>query len=316
MRLEGIKRMVNNLDNTRRASHSGNREKRYGYFPGCSIPVRLNSYELSSRKVLSKLGIELTNIEGTSCCGMPLERVDHESFILMIGKVLAEAEKQELNILTLCSGCFGSLSRGAAYLAQRKEEKERVNEFLKDFDLEYRGNCEVRHLVQVLYQDVTPARIKSEAKRDLGKLRVAPHYGCHPLKPHNIVQFDDPEEPTSLDELINATGAQSIDYKDKLQCCGSPILAADETLATKIAKSKLDNIKAANADAIVTMCPFCELMFDGMQIVIEDKFKVNYGIPALLIPQLIGLAMNFGSADLGLNMNKVRPEKLLERVSQ
>jgi heterodisulfide reductase subunit B len=246
---------------------------------------------------------------------MPLERVDHEAFLLMVSKVLAEAEKQELNILTLCSGCFGSLSRGAVYLAQHKEEKERVNEFLKDFNLEYRGICEVRHLVQVLYEEVTPNRIKSEVKRDLSKLRVAAHYGCHPLKPHDIVQFDDPEEPTSLDELIDATGAQSIDYKDKLQCCGSPILAVDEALAATIAKSKLDNIKAANADAIVTICPFCELMFDGMQIVIEDKFKVTYSIPALLLPQLIGLAMNFQPADLGLNMNKVRTEKLLEHIS-
>lgn len=307
--------MTHNVDDSQRMCQRGGRDNRYGYFPGCSIPVRLNSYELSSRKVLGKLGIELTNIEGTSCCGMPLERVDHDAFMLMVSKVLAEAEKQELNILTLCSGCFGSLSHGAAYLAEHKEEKVRVNEFLKDFDLEYKGIYEVRHLVQVLYQDVTPNRIKSEVKRDLSKLRVAAHYGCHPLKPHDIVQFDDPEEPTSLDELIVATGAQSIDYKDKLQCCGSPILAVDETLAATIAKSKLDNIKTSNADAIVTMCPFCELMFDGMQIVIEDKFKVNYGIPALLLPQLIGLAMNFEPMDLGLNTNKVRTDKLLERIS-
>lgn len=307
--------MAHNANDSQRMCHCGSRDNRYGYFPGCSIPVRLNSYELSSRKVLGRLGIELTNIEGTSCCGMPLERVDHDAFMMMVSKVLAEAEKQELNILTLCSGCFGSLSHGATYLAQHKEEKERVNEFLKDFNLEYKGICEVRHLVQVLYQDVTPNRIKSEVKRDLSKLRVAAHYGCHPLKPHDIVQFDDPEEPTSLDELISATGAQSIDYKDKLQCCGSPILAVDETLAATIAKSKLDNIKTSNADAIVTMCPFCELMFDGMQIVIEDKFKVNYGIPALLLPQLIGLAMNFGPVDLGLNTNRVRTDKLLERIS-
>ncbi len=306
--------MVQSANSCKGITDRGKGEIRYGYFPGCSIPVRLNSYELSSRKVLGQLGVELTNIEGTSCCGMPLERVDHGAFMLMAGKVLAEAERQKLDILTLCSGCFGSLTQGAAYLTQHKEEKEKVNEFLKEFNLEYRGVCQVRHLGQVLYQDVTPSRIKNEVKRDLSQLHVAAHYGCHPLKPHDIVQFDDPEEPRSLDELINATGAQSIDYRDKLQCCGSPILAVDEKLAATIAKSKLDNIKAVNADAIVTMCPFCELMFDGMQIVIEDKFKTNYGIPALLLPQLIGLAMNFQPIDLGLNMNKVRTEKLIQRI--
>jgi heterodisulfide reductase subunit B len=307
--------MSNNRAGSYKGCHCGAGDKRYGYFAGCSIPVRLNAYELSSRKILSKLDVEMVDLQGVSCCGMPLERVDHESFILMVAKALAEAEKQELNILTLCSGCFGSLSRGAAYLSQHQDERERVNESLKEFDLEYKGKCEVRHLIEVLYQDVGVRRIESEVKKRLNRFRIAAHYGCHPLKPHNIVQFDDPEEPRSLDELINATGAKSVDYKDKLQCCGSPILAADETLAMKIAKSKLDNMKAANVDAIVTVCPFCELMFDGMQIVIGEKFNETYGMPALLLPQLLGLAMDVKQVDLGLNMNKVSAEKLIERIA-
>lgn len=295
--------------------HCGSRDSRYGYFAGCTIPARLNGYELSSRKILDKLGVELVNLEGASCCGMPLERVDHESFMFMVAKVLAEAERQELDILTLCSGCFGSLSRGAAYLTQHQEGWKKVNESLKEFNLEYRGIAQVRHLIQILYEDVGSAKIKSQVKRDLGRLRVAAHYGCHPLKPHDIVKFDDPEEPKSLDELIKATGAESVDYKDKLQCCGSPILAFDESLAMTIAKTKLDNIRAANVDAIVTICPFCELMLDGMQIVIGDKFKENYDIPALFLPQLIGLAMGFEPVDLGINMNKVNAEKLLNRIA-
>lgn len=295
--------------------HCGSRDNRYGYFAGCTIPARLNSYELSSRKVLNRLGVELVNLEGASCCGMPLERVDHESHMFMVSKVLAEAERQELDILTLCSGCFGSLSRGAAYLTSHQEEWKKMNESLGEFNLQYRGIAQVRHLIQILYEDVGPARIRSQVKRDLGKLRVAAHYGCHPLKPHDIVKFDDPEEPKSLDELISATGADSVEYKDKLQCCGSPILAADEGLAMKIAKTKLDNIKAANVDAIVTICPFCELMLDGMQIVIGDKFKENYGIPTLFLPQLIGLAMGIEPVDLGINMNKVSAENLLSRIA-
>lgn len=302
-------------DCSNRACHCGSRDNNwYGYFPGCSVPVRLNSYELSSRKILGKLGVELVDLQGVSCCGMPLEKVDHEAFILMVAKVLAEAERQELDILTLCSGCFGSLSRGAEYLSEHVEERQEVNEFLKRFNLEYKGLTRVRHLIQVLYQDVGVNKIKSEVKRTLDGLRVAAHYGCHPLRPHNIVKFDDPEEPRSLDEVINATGATSVEYKDKLQCCGSPILGEDESLAMKIAKSKLDNMRAANADAIVTICPFCELMLDGMQIVIGDKFKENYSIPALLLPQLLGLAMDVKPAELGLNANKVSTEKLLERL--
>jgi len=295
--------------------HCGSRDDRFGYFAGCTIPVRLNGYELSSRKVLSKLGVELVNLEGASCCGMPLERVDHESFMFMVAKALAEAERQELNILTLCSGCFGSLSRGAAYLSEHRQEREKLNKALKEFDLEYKGKYEVRHLIQVLYQNIGVRRIESEVKKRLEGLRIAAHYGCHPLKPHKIVKFDDPEEPRSLDELINATGARSVDYKDKLQCCGSPILAADENLAMKIAKTKLDNMRAEKVDAVVTICPFCELMLDGMQIVIGDKFKENYGIPALLLPQLLGLALDIKPVDLGLNMNKVSVEKLLERIA-
>jgi heterodisulfide reductase subunit B len=310
----GKGRMSPSVSGGYKGCRCGSRDNRFGYFAGCTIPARLNSYELSSRKVLDKLGIELVNLERTSCCGMPLERVDHESFIFTVAKVLAEAERQELDILTLCSGCFGSLSRGAAYLTSQQEEWKKVNESLKEFDLEYRGIAQVRHLIQVLYEDIGPSRIKSEVKRDLSKLRVAAHYGCHPLKPHEIVKFDDPEEPKSLDELVRATGAESVDYKDKLQCCGSPILAVDENLAMKIAKTKLDTMKAAKADAIVTICPFCELMLDGMQIVIGDKYNEEYGIPALFLPQLIGLAMGIEPVDLGINMNKVSTEKLLTSI--
>jgi heterodisulfide reductase subunit B len=295
--------------------HCGNRDNRFGYFAGCTIPARLNNYELSSRKILDKLGVELVNLEGASCCGMPLERVDHESFMFIVAKILAEAEKQELDILTLCSGCFGSLSKGAAYLTEHQEEWKKANASLKEFNLEYRGIAQVRHLIQILYEDIGPAKIKAEVRRDLSRLRIAAHYGCHPLKPHDIVKFDDPEEPRSLDELINATGALSVDYKDKLQCCGSPILAVDENLAMAIAKTKLDNMRVANVDAVVTICPFCELMLDGMQIVIGEKFKENYNIPALFLPQLIGLAMGLQPVDLGINMNKVDTVGLLDRIT-
>ena len=307
--------MSGTVGNGYKGCHCGSRDNRLGYFAGCAIPARLNSYELSTRKVLGKVGIELANIERTSCCGMPLERVDHESFILTVSKVLAEAERQELDILTLCSGCFGSLSRGAAYLTSHHDEWKKVNESLKEFGLEYRGIVQVRHLLQVLYEDVGPSTIKGEVKRDLSKLKVAAHYGCHPLKPHDIVKFDDPEDPKSLDELIRATGAVSVDYKDKLQCCGSPILAVDENLAMAIGKTKLDNMKAAGVDAVITICPFCELMLDGMQIVIGDKYKEEYGIPALTLPQLLGLAMGIEPVNLGMNMNKVSTEKLLTSIA-
>jgi heterodisulfide reductase subunit B len=174
----------------------------------------------------------------------------------------------------------------------------------------------VTHFTRVLQQEVGSKKISEQILADLSSLRVAPHYGCHYTKPSTIHhRAEDPENPKSLDELIEATGAHSVNYEDKLQCCGGGVLAIDEQVSLAMAQKKLDHVRAQRADAIVLICPFCNVMYESNQRKIEKVFQKEYKLPVLFYPQLLGLALGMAPEELGLNMNRIKPNELLKKVT-
>jgi len=173
----------------------------------------------------------------------------------------------------------------------------------------------VRHLARVLYEEVEPDEIKTLIRRDLGELRIGVHYGCHYLKPTEIYDdFDDVENPRSIDFLVALTGARVIDYPGKKRCCGGPVLPVDEKVAMSVAKEKLDDLMQAGADALCVVCPFCSIMYDGNQKSIESEWGTVYNLPVLYLPQILGLAMGLDGNELGLKMNVVKTRDLLSRM--
>jgi len=160
-------------------------------------------------------------------------------------------------------------------------------------------------------------RITAEIQADLSSLSLAPHYGCHYTKPSTIYRrVEDPENPTSLDRLIEVSGAKSIAYENKLQCCGGGVLAIDEEVALAMAHSKLEHIRAHQADAMVLLCPFCNIMYESNQRKIEKVYGKEYKLPILFYPQILGLAMGIGQEELGIKMNRVRPTELLKKINK
>jgi heterodisulfide reductase subunit B len=151
------------------------------------------------------------------------------------------------------------------------------NKVLAGIDREFKGSIEIKHVVRVLYEDVGVDEIKRAVTNPL-KMKVAAHYGCHLLKPSGQIRFEDPEDPKSLDELIKATGAESINYFDKNLCCGGFVLGADKDIAYNLTGQKLQNVKDADADVMVTACPFCHVMYDANQRAIENELQKKYGI--------------------------------------
>lgn len=288
---------------------------KYALFLGCTVPARARNYELSVRKVADAFGIELVDVPDFSCCGFPLNSIDAETCLLLSARNLALAEEMGLPICTLCSACTGVLTETNRELREDGEVRAQVNEKLGQLDKAYNGGIEVKHFARILYEDVGIDTIKSSVKRDLGTLQIAAHYGCHYIKPSEIFEgFDDPEHPRSLDELIAATGASCVEYEDKTQCCGGGILAVDEDLALKMADSKLGHIKAAGADGISLICPFCSVMYDDNQRKIESTLERTYGLPVLYYPQILGLALGFEEKELGFNMNRVKARDLLAKI--
>jgi len=271
------------------------------------------NYELAARHTASRLGIELVDINDFGCCGFPLKSVHHEAALLLSARNLALAEEQGLDICALCSSCTGTLAE-ANHALQNEELRERVNEELETTTgRRYNGAIRVRHLARVLYEEVGPERIQEAVTVDLSGLRLAAHYGCHYLKPNDVHDgFDDPENPHSLDQLIEALGADSIYYEGREQCCGGGILGADEETALALPHLKLERAVAAGADALVVICPFCDIMYELQQRRIEKLYETRYNLPVVFYPQLLGLAMGLSADQVGLPLNRVKSRKLME----
>ena len=287
---------------------------KYLIFLGCVIPYRLSSYEISARKVLQALGVELVEMPEYNCCGFPMDPIDHDTMLTLAARNLCVAEREGLNILTLCNGCFGTLHKVNKTLKEDKEEREKINGYLKEFGMEFKGTIEVKHLVHVLAEDVGFEKIKNAVKKPLTNLRVAQHTGCHIVRPKKIIGKDDPEDPKLLKQLIALTGAKCLDYMDEAECCGNPIIGVNEAIPFQMAKEKLDHIMAVGAQALITVCPFCHMMYDLNQPRIERTFNIKIGIPVLHYPQLLGLAMGFSPEELAINELRVKPTQLLEQI--
>jgi len=291
---------------------------KYAIFLGCTVPVRSFQYELSARRVLAKLDIELVDLPDFACCGFPVEGIHHHTSSALAARNLAIAEAEGLDVMTLCSACTGHMAKTQNHLSGDKEELEAINEKLKEFDMEYKGTVKVRHFARVLLEDVGLEKIKETVTQSLKGIRIAPHYGCHYLKPSEVFDnFDDPIHPQSLDKLIEATGATAVNYEDKMQCCGGGILAIEEETPIKMVHKKLEHIKSAGADAMTLICPFCNIMYDEFQPTIGSQFETEYNIPSLFYSQLLGLAMGLDpKKDLAVKKNVVKVKPLLQKIEE
>lgn len=289
-------------------------ELKYLIFLGCVIPYRLSSYEISARKVLDKLGVELVDMPEFNCCGFPLDPVNHNLMLAMAARNLCLAEQQNLDIMTLCNGCFGILNHVNRELKEDKKIRENVNGYLKKIGMEFKGTITVKHLIHVLAEDVGFEKIKDTVQKPLNPLHVAQHAGCHILRPAKYVGYEDPENPTILKNLIKATGAKCLDYMDETECCGNPIIGVNAEIPLQMAREKLDHIRAVGAQALITVCPFCHLMYDLNQPRIERAFNEKFGIPVLHYPQLLGLAMGMNPDELALDQLRVKASEILNTL--
>jgi len=287
---------------------------KYALFLGCTL-AKTRHYEMAVSKVAERLGIELVYLDDFACCGYPVKSIDFLSATCLAARNLSVAAAAGLDIVTLCSACTATLTECAKELEHDHALKEQVDEKLAEIGVEYKGGVTVKHFARLLYEDVGLDRLKGEVKRDLSDFKVACHYGCHYLKPSEIYEgFDNHEFPTTLDELVDAIGARSVDYQNKMRCCGGSVLAVDEELCLSVAHGKLDDIKNAGANCITLVCPFCSIMYDDSQRKIESMFDDSYSLPVLFYPQLLGLAMGFDPREIGLNMNRVKPAELIAQI--
>ena len=274
-------------------------------FLGCTIPVRLKQYEASSRAVLEKLNVGLVDIREFNCCGYPLRNIDFKVFLLSSARNLALAEKKNLDVVALCKCCYGSLKKADYLMKENAPLKKEVNRTLEKEGLRYEGRIEVKHLLSVLYKDIGIEAIKEKMAMTFKGLKIATHYGCHVLRPSQVVGFDNPVAPSIFDQLVEATGAESIDWPMRLECCGAPIWGVNDKLSMDLTLKKLTDGKKSGADYVCTACPYCQLQFDKVQKMILSQRNLNHPLPSVLYPQLLGLTLGIDQKALGMEMNEI-----------
>jgi heterodisulfide reductase subunit B len=284
---------------------------KYAFFLGCLIPAREPNYEKSVRKIAPQLGIELMEMNGANCCApFSIQSVDYISWLALAARNVCIAEKMGLNILTLCNDCYESLLMTNTILKEDKEIRSKVNEILADVGLEFKGKTDVKTFVDALYEDVGLEKVKDAVKEPFNGLRVAVQPGCHLSRPKRI-HFGELTSNIALDELVEATGAKSVAYERKEACCGGPLRGINDDVALRVAKQKLDSIRTAGVDAIVTVCPFCYIEMDMGQLEIKRNLKETYDLPVLHFAELLRMAMGMKLEDWEIRAHRIPITKIL-----
>ncbi len=288
---------------------------KYIPFFGCMMTTKYPHFESAVRRTVDKIGMELVDVEGFTCCPDPIyfQARDKMKWYTIAARNITLAEEKGLDIITTCSGCTATLSEVNIVLKEDKELRDEINRRLARIGKEFKGSINVRHAVTVLRDDFGYDKVKASVVNPLTGLKVAVHYGCHLLKPSHIMRVDDPDRPTILENLLEAIGAEPIHHEKTLLCCGRACFT--DNIPDSMVLDILDSIKKEKADCMGLICPTCFDEFDMGQILKGRKFKKKLDIPVVYYFQLLGLAQGLTPEEVGLTLHKVKVDPILEKLA-
>ena len=284
------------------------------FFQGCNIPIRIEQYAVSATAILNKLGTQLEVIEEFTCCGYPVRNVDEKAYIIPSVRNLAIAEKKGLDIMVLCNCCFASLQKARNMMANNPELAAEINVLLAKDGLNYSGKTVVKHFLTVLYEDIGLETIRKNLVKMVSDLNLSVIHGCHVLRPREVTLFDDSFVPKITDELLALTGALSLDWRGKLECCGAALAGINSDLSDALLNEKVDGALSAGAEFIMPVCSYCHLQFDTTQPNIRGQGSDQKVLPVMLLPQLLGLCLGIDEKILGLEQNTTVRSEHVEQV--
>lgn len=281
----------------------------FTYYPGCAVKTSAQGYERSAVAVLHALGVALHELEEWNCCGV-VHTLSRDDLLRQIApiQVLARVQQaQSDRVVTLCDMCYNTLSRANIVVRENGEQRKTVNAFMEP-ESRYDGVVTVHHLLQVLRDTIGFDAVKKRVKQPLRGLRVFPYYGCMLLRPGEV-SIDDPEEPSVLEHLMRALGAEVVDDPVKIECCGSHHTVTRPTLIFERVEKIVGRAKSKGAHAIVLSCPLCRFNLDARQK--EDR-AILEPLPVFYYTQLMCLAFGLEEATMGLDTHRVDPRPMLQ----
>jgi heterodisulfide reductase subunit B len=281
---------------------------KYAYYPGCSLHATAVDYNESTLAIAEVLGIDLVEVPEWSCCGStPAHCTDGLLAVALPAKNMIAAKTISDDMLVCCSACFSRLKFAQKHI----EEKDALRAQLAGMvSVDQVLDVRVRHLMDVLMQDIGLEKIIEAKHRDLG-LKVACYYGCLLTRPPKVTNFDDVEDPHYMDDLLTAAGMETVGWPYKTECCGASFSLTRTEIVLRLVADILQMAKEAGADCISVACPLCHANLDMRQSDIEKKLGVKYDIPIFYFTQLLGMAFGAEPGKLGIGRSLVSCKELL-----
>ena len=285
---------------------------KYAYYPGCSLKATGADFDLSFRYVSRALGIDLQEVRDWVCCGASsAHSTSHLQSVALPVFTLAKAEEDGHNrVIAPCLACLARLKAANWELARDAHLRQKI---LSAFDYKYQGSVKVYHPLEV-FLDMGMDAIREKVRKKLSGLRIACYYGCVLTRPPQVMQFDNVEDPQSMDTIVRALGAEPVDWSFKTECCGVSMTLTRTEIVLKLTNDILREAKEAGADAVAVACPLCQANLDGRQRLIEETYRTRYGLPILYITQWMGLAFGAFPREVGIQKLLTSPQEVLGSI--
>jgi len=284
------------------------------YFPGCTLSTTARGFDNAVRASAMTLGVELVELPEWNCCGatFPL-LVDNAIDLIGPAEVLYKASQEGQQLATACTTCYNVVKRTNRTLKEDGDMLDKVNYFL-EHDSDYEGSVEVLDVVQILRDEVGWDEVREAVKKPLDGLKVAAYYGCMVVRPPDEVAYDDPDDPTSLDDMLSALGGQRVAWPHKTECCGAYLAVKSPEVTREMSYAVLSSAIRNGAELIVANCPLCQFNLDRQQQTMSQRYAGYEPIPVLYYAQLLGLALGLDGSGYDLDKTTVDARPLLGRV--
>jgi heterodisulfide reductase subunit B len=289
--------------------------KRYAYYSGCSLESTAKEYNDSLKEIFKVLGVEIEEPDDWSCCGStPAHTVDPLLACALGARNLSLIEKMGLEtVIAPCPSCFAVLKRAHLKMKKDPEMRERINELI---DEPYNLRVSPKSALQILYEDIPPEKISEMAVYEIPELKVVPYYGCIVTRPKEVAEFDDPENPISMDRILESAGITVLDFPFKTECCGAAFGVVKRDVVNKLSSKVLSMAKEVGANCVAVCCPLCQQNLDLRQDQINSLMKTDFKIPVLYFSQLLGLVFGISPDKLGINKLVVSAQWIVDSLKK
>ncbi|MDO9119048.1 MAG: CoB--CoM heterodisulfide reductase iron-sulfur subunit B family protein [Nitrospira sp.] len=290
---------------------------RFALYPGCAAKGATPELYQSTMAIVGRLGIDVVELAASSCCGAGVvTEAEPDVALALNARNFAQAESLGLDIMTICGTCQGVMAAANKRLKSEPGLLDRINRVLEPDGIAYRGTIQVKHLLWIIVREIGLRQLGAQVVTSLQGLRIAPFYGCYILRPSWDLGFDDPENPSSLEQVIRALGGEAVAYAGRTKCCGFPIILEKEAVAMAMSGANMKEAKEQGADCMVTPCPLCHMSLDIYQDRAGQAVNAQLSLPILHLPQLLGLAMGIPAKELGLARHLIPVDSIVRRINQ